>query len=300
MSKGPQPHDANNASNAEVQTEAVELNEQALAKINNGVATAPGEAQNGPATAPTQENEAQVNSAVMAVGPLSSAFATTNSNVAEEKALPVVTEANREDETLVRRIMAGDTEAFAQIVDRYKVAVYNLCVRMLHDQFEAEDAAQEIFLRVYNQISSYTPGRRFSTWVLSIASHYCIDVLRRRRPTLDLDSIAFWKSSDRPEPEENAVTMETRDEVRDLLKSLPEKYRTVTVLRYWQDLSYEEIAQATNLTVATVKTRLFRARELLAKELDKQRRSGNSNEADKTKREAGKTAKVRGSQNVLP
>jgi RNA polymerase sigma-70 factor (ECF subfamily) len=173
---------------------------------------------------------------------------------------------------------------------------------MLHDQFEAEDAAQEIFLRVYNQISSYTPGRRFSTWVLSIASHYCIDVLRRRKPTLDLDSIAFWKSSDRPEPEENAVTLETRDEVRDLLKSLPEKYRSVTVLRYWQDLSYEEIAQATNLTVATVKTRLFRARELLAKELDKQRRAGNGNnsEVDKTKREAGKTAKVRGSQNVLP
>jgi len=189
---------------------------------------------------------------------------------------PVVqTEANREEEAIVSRVLGGDVEAFAELIDRYKVAVYNLCARMLGDPTEAEDAAQEVFVRAYTQLKSYTPGRKFSTWILSIASHYCIDLLRRRKPSVDLETIAFWKQSDQPEPEERALTGEVRDEVRELLNRLPDKYRGVTILRYWNDLSYDEIAQATGLSVATVKTRLFRARELLAKELEKQRQSGN-------------------------
>ena len=193
-----------------------------------------------------------------------------------ENTTPVVqTEANREEEAIVARVLAGDVEAFAELIDRYKVAVYNLCARMLGDPTEAEDAAQEVFVRAYTQLKSYTPGRKFSTWILSIASHYCIDLLRRRKPSVDLETIAFWKQSDQPEPEERALTGEVRDEVRELLNKLPDKYRGVTILRYWNDLSYDEIAQATGLSVATVKTRLFRARELLAKELEKQRQSGN-------------------------
>ncbi len=187
----------------------------------------------------------------------------------------VQSEANREEESIVSRVLAGNVEAFAELIDRYKVAVYNLCARMLGDPTEAEDAAQEVFVRAYTQLKSYTPGRKFSTWVLSIASHYCIDMLRRRKPSVDLETIAFWKQSDLPEPEERALTGEVRDEVRELLNKLPDKYRGVTILRYWNDLSYDEIAQATGLSVATVKTRLFRARELLAKELGKQRQSGS-------------------------
>ena len=187
----------------------------------------------------------------------------------------VQSEANREEEAIVSRVLAGDVEAFAELIDRYKVAVYNLCARMLGDPTEAEDAAQEVFVRAYTQLKSYTPGRKFSTWILSIASHYCIDMLRRRKPSVDLETIAFWKQSDQPEPEERALTGEVRDEVRELLNKLPDKYRGVTILRYWNDLSYDEIAQATGLSVATVKTRLFRARELLAKELERQRQSGN-------------------------
>jgi RNA polymerase sigma-70 factor, ECF subfamily len=193
---------------------------------------------------------------------------------------PVVqSEANREEEAIVSRVLAGEVEAFAELIDRYKVAVYNLCARMLGDPTEAEDAAQEVFVRAYTQLRSYTPGRKFSTWILSIASHYCIDMLRRRKPSVDLDAIAFWKQSDQPEPEERALTGEVRDEVRELLNKLPEKYRGVTILRYWNDLSYDEIATATGLSVATVKTRLFRARELLAKELEKQRQSQSGNPA---------------------
>lgn len=294
--------------------DAPELNEQRTINNNesdNATATdATATAQTTPAR--NDEEKAPVNSATT----MSASFPLLRNNVntiasnsdgtldvSDSSATPVVSESNREDETLVRRVLAGDTEAFANIVERYKVAVYNLCLRMLHNPEEAEDAAQEIFLRAYNQLSSYTPGRRFSTWILSIASHYSIDMLRRRRPTTDLESIEFWKASDKPEPEESAITSETRDEVRELLTKLPEKYRAVTILRYWQDMPYDEIAETTGLSVATVKTRLFRARELLAKELDKQRRNGNTAQlsapATSTKGK-GKTKRVRGSQNVLP
>ncbi|MEI6044901.1 MAG: sigma-70 family RNA polymerase sigma factor [Chloroflexota bacterium] len=268
------------------------------------------------------EKEEDVTSAVVTTSPFANVFLSNNmeaaqSRQAEALVTPVVNEANREEEAIVSRVLAGNTEAFAELIDRYKVAVYNLCARMLHDPSEAEDASQEVFLRTYNQLATYQPGRRFSTWILSIASHYCIDLLRRRRPIVDIDSIAFWKQSDEPEPEETALSGETRDEVRELLKKLPDKYRGVTVLRYWQDLSYEEIAEATGLSVGTVKTRLFRARELLAKELDKHYRNGSGagNRSDdeqlyaRGKRNLLKgrnlenksnAKRMRGNQNVLP
>jgi RNA polymerase sigma-70 factor, ECF subfamily len=249
------------------------------------------------------EEEADVTNAAMAVRPFNGTFSLNGNNplkavenagkndnlIADheinrkaEVNASVQTEANYQEEAIVARVLAGQTEAFAELIDRYKVAVYNLCARMLHDPTEAEDAAQEVFVRAFTQLHSYQSGRRFSTWILSIASHYCIDLLRRRKPVVDLDTIAFWKQSDQPEPEERALSGETRDEVRELLTKLPEKYRGVTVLRYWQDLSYEEIAEATGLSVATVKTRLFRARELLAKELEKQRRY-DSNQVEEPK-----------------
>jgi RNA polymerase sigma-70 factor, ECF subfamily len=216
------------------------------------------------------EPEQETDLSSMAMGlPMTTPFlAAGNANDAAVRRAEA-TEANSQEEAIVARVLAGDTEAFSELIDRYKVAVFNLCARMLGDPTEAEDAAQEVFVRAYTQLHSYQPGRRFSTWLLSIASHYCIDLLRRRKPVVDLDAIAFWKQSDQPEPEETALTTEARDEVRELLAKLPEKYRGVTVLRYWNDMSYDEIAEATGLSVATVKTRLFRARELLAKEIEK-------------------------------
>ncbi|NWJ44518.1 MAG: sigma-70 family RNA polymerase sigma factor [Chloroflexi bacterium] len=261
-----------------------------------------------------ENDEGAVTSATFAAKPFTSTFPfarTNNINRVEQTATAnPVSEANRKDENLVQQVLGGNQDAFAQLIERYKVAVFNLCARMLNDQNEAEDASQEVFLRAYNQLHTYQAGRRFSTWILSIASHYCIDMLRRRRPVTDLDSIAFWKPSDLPEPEESAVISENRDEVRELLRKLPEKYRSVTILRYWQDLSYEEIAETTGLTIATVKTRLFRARELLAKELDKQHRNGGdagSRSKDEKKFLRGrfglnsaKTKTTKGDSNVLP
>jgi RNA polymerase sigma-70 factor (ECF subfamily) len=170
-----------------------------------------------------------------------------------------------EETRLIDQARAGDQSAFTTLVERYQGAVYNLCYRMLGQSQDAEDAAQEIFLRVYRQLHSYDAGHRFSTWVLSIASHYCIDQLRKRRLSIvPLETIVPWARSRQPAPDELALSGEARDHIQGLLARLPEKYRLVLVLRYWYDLSYLEISEITRLPENTVKTRLHRARQMMA------------------------------------
>jgi RNA polymerase sigma-70 factor, ECF subfamily len=166
---------------------------------------------------------------------------------------------------LIERAVAGDERAFAELVTRYQTAVYNLAYRMLGDAGEAEDAAQEVFLRIYRRLATYDADHRFSTWVLSIASHYCIDLLRRKRPWLvPLENISNWMRARTRGPEAIALAIEQQDTVRNLLAKLPEHYRLVLLLRYWHDLGYEEIAQVVDLPVSTIKARLHRARNALA------------------------------------
>ncbi|MGH2495633.1 MAG: sigma-70 family RNA polymerase sigma factor [Ktedonobacteraceae bacterium] len=172
------------------------------------------------------------------------------------------------DTELVQHTLAGDQDAFATLVERYKDAVQNLAYRMLSNVTEAEDVTQEVFVRAYTQLATYKPQHKFSTWLLSIASHLAIDQLRRRRfLALPLEDVPFleWVADLGAGPEQSALEVEQQDEIQDYLRRLPGKYRAVIVLRYWYDLSYDEIAQALNLTPALIKARLHRARELLAR-----------------------------------
>jgi RNA polymerase sigma-70 factor (ECF subfamily) len=172
------------------------------------------------------------------------------------------------DPMLVELVLAGDQDAFSGLVDRYKDAVQSLAYRMLNNTTEAEDVTQETFVRAYTQLSTYKPAHKFSTWLLSIASHLSIDQLRRRRfLALPLEDVPFleWIVDRGTGPEQSALAGEQQDEVQDYLQRLPAKYRAVLVLRYWHDFSYEEIATALNLTPALVKARLHRARELLGR-----------------------------------
>lgn len=160
----------------------------------------------------------------------------------------------------------GDPAAFTNLITRYERAVYNLCYRMLGSPNEAEDAAQEAFLRAFKSIRSYDPERKFSTWVLSIASNYCIDQLRKKRLfTLSFDEMPYLDVSDRgPGPEGQLILGERQDEVRLVLGSLNETDRAAVVMRYWYELSYDEIGEALSLTNSAVKSRLHRARLALA------------------------------------
>ena len=172
------------------------------------------------------------------------------------------------DAALVELVLADDQDAFTVLVERYKDAVQNLAYRMLSNAAEAEDVTQETFVRAYTQLATYKPAHKFSTWLLSIASHLAIDQLRRRRfLALPLEDVPFldWIADVGTGPEQSALEGEQQDEVQTYLQRLPGKYRAVIVLRYWYDFSYEEIARTLNLTPALVKARLHRARELLAR-----------------------------------
>ena len=172
-----------------------------------------------------------------------------------------------EEKVWIQRALAGDQEAFACLVEAYQTAVYNLAYRMLGNAAEAEDTAQETFLKAYTRLKTYDSERKFSSWLLSIASHHCIDRLRQRRFALSLDELPPWRwLAGSSRPEEVVIRSQERDEVRQLLDQLPPHYRAAVILHYWYDLSYREIAEATETTESAVKSTLYRARRMLAQE----------------------------------
>jgi len=166
----------------------------------------------------------------------------------------------------VQQALAGDTEAFVQLIEVYQQSVYNLCYRMLGNAEDAEDAAQETFLRAFHSLRKFDQQRSFVTWLLSIAAHHCIDQIRKRKMTvfsLDDNPDLEFAGHD-PLPEATISLREDQQRLQQLLKRLSETDRAAIVLYYWYDFSYEEIAQSLSLTVSAVKSRLHRARRALA------------------------------------
>lgn len=174
---------------------------------------------------------------------------------------------NQEEQLWVEAARRGDKQAFSCLVEAYQRPVFNLTYRMLGNVEEAEDAAQETFLRAYARLGQFDPAMKFSTWLFSIANHHCIDRLRKRRATyisIDDNPVLQNMSGDEPRPDHQALDQERRIEVQMLINQLDPDYRTPLVLRYWEEMSYEEIAETMDMTVAAVKSRLFRARQQLA------------------------------------
>jgi RNA polymerase sigma-70 factor (ECF subfamily) len=162
----------------------------------------------------------------------------------------------------------GDPQAFTWLVETYQRPVYNLCYRMTGTVQDAEDAAQETFLRAYKNLRRYDRTRPFSTWLLSIAAHYCIDqARRRRRPVFSVEELP---EPDLPEPAPGPEASLSRKEeqlrVHAVLNLLDPLDRAAVVLYYWYDFSYDEICQALSLSLSAVKSRLHRARRSMAEE----------------------------------
>lgn len=170
----------------------------------------------------------------------------------------------------------GDREAFADIVDAYKDKIYQLGYRMLGNAHEAEDIVQETFLKVFANLEKYDPSHKFSTWIYRIGTNLCIDRLRKRKSVYSLDAeVAGGEGSDGysmlagkdDTPEDQAMLSETRVQIRNAIEELPEKYRSVVVLRYFHDLSLQEISHILGMPVTTIKTRVHRGREYLRRKL---------------------------------
>ncbi|MFQ5595216.1 MAG: RNA polymerase sigma factor [Anaerolineae bacterium] len=175
------------------------------------------------------------------------------------------------ERTWVLQARQGDQQAFARLVEAYQGPVYNLAYRMLGNAGDAEDAAQETFLRAYSHLGSYDLKRKFSSWLLAIASNYCIDQLRRRRINwVSMEDLPPWQPlrARTPDPEESAMQWSDGQHIQAMLDTLPPDYRLAVVLRYWYDYSYQDIAAVTNSTVSAVKSRLHRARRMLAEAME--------------------------------
>ena len=179
----------------------------------------------------------------------------------------------REQEAeVIRRVQTGDGNAFEALVTAYEKNVYNLALRMTGNAQDAEDVAQEAFLKAYNSLDSFRGESKFSVWLYRIVSNLCLDFLRRqkRRPASSLsveDDEGEETQLDIPDvsqsPEELLERRLTREAVRQGLAQLPAEQRQILLLREIQGLSYEEIGQALSLEPGTVKSRIFRARKRL-------------------------------------
>lgn len=179
----------------------------------------------------------------------------------------------REDElAAVRRVQRGDASAFEELVAAYEKNVYNLALRMTGSPEDAEDMAQEAFLKAYNSIHSFRGDSKFSVWLYRIVSNVCLDFLRKRskRQTVSLsaededgEEVQIDLADTAQSPEALLEKKLTRESVRRGLRQLPPDARQILLLREIQGLSYEEIGETLGLEPGTVKSRIFRARKRL-------------------------------------
>jgi len=160
---------------------------------------------------------------------------------------------------------AASGDAFGELVSRYQTSVFNVCYRLLHESGEAEDLAQETFMRAYDRLHTFDLEREFGPWIRRIAANLCLNYLEARKATAPLDEERDADESSRPEKQ--IEVKERSAQIRAALLSLPPQYRVVVELRHYQELSYDEIAQELNLPLSDVKSHLFRARKLLAEQL---------------------------------
>ncbi|WOV87250.1 RNA polymerase sigma factor SigW [Sporosarcina oncorhynchi] len=176
----------------------------------------------------------------------------------------------------INEVMKGNQEAFGEIVTLFQQRLYQVCYRMLGNSQEAEDIAQEAFVRAYVNIHTYDQKRKFSTWLYRIATNLCIDRIRKKKPDYFLDATVPGTdglnmysqiAATGDLPEEEVERMETQDRVQYEISRLPDKYRTVIILRYMEELPLQEISDILELPLGTVKTRVHRGREALRKQM---------------------------------
>tara|TARA_B100001287_G_scaffold275587_1_gene283645 strand:- start:14205 stop:14822 length:618 start_codon:yes stop_codon:yes gene_type:complete len=168
-----------------------------------------------------------------------------------------------------------DQQAFAELMDRYKDAIYFMLLKMVNNSDDAEDLTIEAFGKAFNRLNQYTPSYAFSTWLFKIASNNCIDFLRKKKKNVmsidnriankDGDEIMIELKSDCMTPEQMTMRDQKIQLMRFYVKKLKPRYETLVEMRYFKEMSYEEISSELSIPLGTVKAQLFRAREFLQK-----------------------------------
>jgi RNA polymerase sigma-70 factor (ECF subfamily) len=176
---------------------------------------------------------------------------------------------NLSEDELARRAMSGDGEAYGELVRRSQDSVFNVCYRMLGERREAEDLAQEAFLRAYQRLASFDRSRPFGPWIRRVAANLCLNHLKAssRDPEGSPEEPEDWPGPPELNPSSIKEQQDRARSLRDLIATLPPTHRAVIELSHFQDMSYAEISQFLHVPVSDVKSYLFRARRLLAERI---------------------------------
>ncbi len=181
-----------------------------------------------------------------------------------------------EDSLLIQEALRGNDQAYQKLMDKYHDAIHNFIYRMVHDREQVEDLTQEAFIKAFASLKSFNEEFAFSTWLYKIATNNSIDYIRKKKlqmfsidkPIESKDSdFTFELPDDSAEADKDLIRSQRARLIRQAIDQLPEKYRKVIQLRHVDEKSYEEIAKLLRLPIGTVKAHIFRARELLYKQL---------------------------------
>jgi RNA polymerase sigma-70 factor (ECF subfamily) len=185
----------------------------------------------------------------------------------------------KRDLLLVERALNGDQSAYAKLMTMYRESIYFMMLKMVRKEDDADDLTIEAFGKAFNRLHQYSPSYAFSTWLFKIASNNCIDFIRKKRIKVtsmdsaytnsDGESVSIDVESTEKDPAEVAIHLEKVKTMREVVKTLKPRYRDLIGKRYFEELSYEEIAQDMDLPLGTVKAQLFRARAFLADLMEK-------------------------------
>ncbi len=186
---------------------------------------------------------------------------------------PNLSDKGKQDYSLVQKAIGGDQMAYADLMNRYRDSIYFMLLKMVNNRDDADDLTIEAFGKAFKRLEQYTPNYAFSTWLFKIASNNCIDFIRKKKMKLySIDKGIFddeggeiqidLKSNTR-DPEEEVIRQQKIVLMRNVVEQLKPRYRELVELRYFKELSYEEISKELDIPLGTVKAQLFRARDFL-------------------------------------
>lgn len=191
----------------------------------------------------------------------------------------------KNDFALVERAKANEQKAYAELMQRYKDSIYFMVLKMVNNKDDAMDITVTTFAKAFENLEKYRPDYAFSTWLFRIATNGSIDFIRKKKlQTTSLDSLGgdysedkvFEIKSDVLNPEETSIKKQQTEQLKEIIDKLPPRYKTLIILRYFDELSYEEIAEQLDLPLGTVKAQLFRGRDLLSNVLNRRKKSFKS------------------------
>ncbi|MFC5282697.1 RNA polymerase sigma factor [Pedobacter alpinus] len=188
----------------------------------------------------------------------------------------------KNDFILVEKAKEGNQKAYAELMQRYKDSIFFMVLKMVNNKDDAMDITVTTFAKAFENLEKYRPDYAFSTWLFRIATNGSIDFIRKKKiSTTSIDGMSFDGSEDKVfeiksdslNPEETSIKKQQTEQLKEIIDKLPPRYKTLIILRYFDELSYEEISEQLDLPLGTVKAQLFRGRDLLSNVLNRRKKS---------------------------